>query len=84
MSVEENTCYICHNPVGNAHRCKKCRQYIHLFCGVSELDEESEGYVLTVECSCRCHLTYVFKYIIPVRENMDMKLCVKSKYNALV
>ena len=53
MSVEENTCHICHNPVGNAHICKKCQQYIHLFCGVSELDEESEGYGQETLCkSC--------------------------------
>ena len=60
MSVEENNqtldqsiCHICNNEVGNAHRCKKCRKYIHLFCGISNLDEESEGYGQETLCkSC--------------------------------
>lgn len=54
MSVAENSCHVCHGPVGDAHKCKKCLKYVHLFCGISGLDEETEGYGQETVCKT-CH-----------------------------
>lgn len=55
MSVAEKCCHVCGREVGDAHKCKKCRKYLHVICGIeSELDEENERYGQETVCKT-CH-----------------------------
>lgn len=54
------TCHVCSKEVGVAHRCRNCKQFVHLICG-HPLEEE--GYGQDVICfSCKDKGKYFDKY----------------------
>lgn len=49
--ADEEFCKICKNIVGKAHKCKKCKGFVHLICG-NTIGEEGYGQeVICFVCS---------------------------------
>ena len=47
----ENKCEVCKDPVGSAHKCIKCKKYVHIFrCG-TPVNGTEEGYGQPVTCT---------------------------------
>ena len=42
------TCAYCEKEVGTAHKCIKCQNFVHVFCG--DGNEEEEGYGQQITC----------------------------------
>ena len=49
--ADEDFCKVCENIVGNAHKCVKCKGFVHLICGKA-IGEEGYGQeVICFNCS---------------------------------
>ena len=48
MATLETLCVFCKREVGNAHKCILCDEFVHVFCG--EGNEEEEGYGQAIKC----------------------------------
>ena len=48
---KQQQCHICMQDVGKAHKCKKCRKSVHIFCGIRVGEEGYGQNVICFDCS---------------------------------
>ena len=45
---QDQVCHVCCQKVGGAHSCKRCKKFVHVFCGIAEGEE---GFGQQVTCN---------------------------------